>query len=113
MADRDDHPTDSDLDTTVVELGTGFDGDDVAVLLNGREVWHRDGVSTNYSVGLADVVRLASPAGDEGLLEVRVGRRTASQQVDLQAGAGAGRWRVDIDPSGALALGPAPDGPVF
>ena len=113
MVNHHEQPTDGDLDASVLELGTGFDDEDVAVLLNGREVWHRDAVSTNYSVGLADVVRLALPVGDEGRLEVRVGRRIAWQQVDLNPGAGGGRWRVDIDPSGALAFGPAPDGPVY
>lgn len=111
MSNHDEHPTDDHVDATVVELGTGFTDDDVAVLLNGSEVWSRHGVTTNYSVGLADVVRLNAPLGVDDLLEVRVGRQTAAQQVDRQTG--AGRWRVDVEPSGSLVLGPASDDPLY
>ena len=61
----------TDATTPVLELGTGFQDDEVTVLLDGREVWHGRGVTTDYSVGLADVVRLPGmPAPTE--IEVRV-----------------------------------------
>jgi hypothetical protein len=90
-----------------VELGTGFADDDVAVYLDGTEVWRREGVTTNYSVGLADVIRLAVPAA--GTLEVRVRNRARSARIHP----GGHRLRVDLDPSGAPRLGDAPEGPVF
>ena len=90
-----------------VELGTGFTDDDVAVYLDGAEVWRRGGVTTNYSVGLADVVRL--PATAAGTLEVRVRDKARSRRIEP----GAHRLRVDLDPSGAPRMADAPEGPVF
>jgi hypothetical protein len=88
-----------------VELGVGFADDDVVVLLDGQEVWRRQGVSTNYSVGIADVVHLPGP----GTLEVRVRDHVLSGRV----GPDMARLRVDLDPSGAPRLHAAPEGPVF
>ena len=93
-----------------LELGTGFRDDEVTVLLDGREVWHGQGVSTNYSVGLAAIVPL--PAGGE-TLEVHVGSRAAGAARLADAAAESGRLRVDLDPAGAMAIAPAPEGPVF
>jgi hypothetical protein len=95
----------------VLELGTGFRDDDVSVLLDGREVWSAGGVTTDYSVGLAAVVPLPQAAGE---LEVRVGERASgSRRVQESAAAGPLRLRCDLDPAGAMALGAAPEGPVF
>ena len=88
-----------------VELGVGFADDEVVLLLDGKEVWRRKGVTTNYSVGLADVVRLPGP----GTLEVRVRGDVLSGRV----GPDMARLRVDLDPSGAPRLRAAPEGPVF
>ncbi|RBY88211.1 hypothetical protein DQ244_16875 [Blastococcus sp. TBT05-19] len=96
----------------VLELGTGFRDDDVSVLVDGREVWSAAGVTTDYSVGLAAVVPL--PATGPGEIEVRVGDRArGTRQVQGQAAAGPLRLRCDLDPAGAMALGTAPEGPVF
>lgn len=98
----------------VLELGTGFRDDDVTVLLDGREVWSGTGISTDYSIGLAAVVPLPEPVGQEPVLEVRVGRRaTGSQQVPAAAAVGRLRLRCDLDPAGAMAIGAAPEGPIF
>ena len=96
----------------MLELGTGYRDDEVAVLLDGREVWRGRGVSTDWSVGLAAVVPL--PPGSTGTLEVRVGSRASATAAmgDLIA-AGGGRLRADLDPAGAMTIGPAPEGPYF
>jgi hypothetical protein len=102
----------TDATTPVLELGTGFRDDEVTVLLDGREVWHGRGVSTDYSVGLAAVVPL--PAGATGVVEVRVGTRaTGSAALTGAAAAGNERLRADLDPAGAMTVGPAPEGPYF
>ena len=102
----------TDPSTPVLELGTGFRDDEVTVLLDGREVWHGRGVSTDYSVGLAAVVPL--PAGTAGVVEVRVGTRaTGSAALTGAMATGDGRLRADLDPAGAMSVGPAPEGPYF
>ncbi|MPY79379.1 MAG: hypothetical protein GEV04_13000 [Actinophytocola sp.] len=102
--------------TFAVELAEGFAGDDVSVLIDGRQMWHRNGVTTNYSVGIADVVRLPLPASAWPTVEVQVGRRSATQRVDvtgLGTSGGELRLRARIDPAGALTLGTASDEPRF
>lgn len=89
-----------------VELAEGFAGDDVAILVDGAEVWHKSSVTTNYSVGLADVVRVQAPAG-EGTVEVQVRGKSDTALVDATTAAGEIRLRARIDPAGAIALAPA------
>ncbi len=94
-----------------LELGTGFRDDEVTILLDGREVWHGREISTDYSVGLAAVVPL--PTGGE-TVEVHVGSRaTGVARLADAAASESGRLRVDLDRAGAMALAPAPEGPVF
>ncbi len=104
--------------TLAVELAEGFAGDDVTVLIDGRQMWHRNGVTTNYSVGIADVVRLPMPTAAWPTVEVQVGRRSASRQVDVEgettaaratADPGELRLRARIDPAGSVTLGLASD----
>ncbi len=100
-------------DPPALELGTGFRDDEVTVLVDGRQVWHDRGVTTDYSVGLAAVVPL--PAGAAGTVEVRVGSRaTGSAELSpATESAAGGRLRADLDPAGAMSVGPAPEGPIF
>lgn len=91
-----------------LELGEGFADDEVAVLVDGREVWRRRGVTTNYSVGLADVVRLAPPE-DVATVEVRVRDLTDSARVDSSTASGEIRLHARIDPAGALSVAPEPE----
>jgi hypothetical protein len=96
-----------------VELGTGFADSDVAVLVDGTEVWHGSGITTNYSVGIADVVRIPLAAGATPTVEVRVGDTARSTTVPAPATEGEVRLRCDLDPSGAMTVGAAPEGPIF
>lgn len=41
-----------------IDLREGFDGDDVEIDVDGRRVYARSGVRTDYSVGLADSVEV-------------------------------------------------------
>jgi hypothetical protein len=99
----------TDTGSPLLELGTGFRDDEVTVCVDGAPVWRGRGVSTDYSVGLAAVVPL--PPGAGGTVEVRVGSR-ASGTAQL-ATASAARLRADLDPAGAMTIGPAPEGPLF
>jgi archaellum component FlaG (FlaF/FlaG flagellin family) len=91
-------------------LGTGFRDDEVTVLLDGREVWHGRGLTTDYSVDAA-VVPL--PSGTAGVVEVRVGSRSSGSASVTGGTATGDRRRVDLDPAGAVMVGPAPEGPYF
>lgn len=96
-----------------VELGTGFADADVAVLVDGNEVWHRQGVTTNYSVGLADVVQVPLPAESTPTVEVRVDGTPHATTLRSRAPAEEVRIRCDLDPAGAMTIGSAPEGPIF
>jgi len=96
-----------------VELGTGFADADVAVLVDGLEVWCRTGVTTDYSVGLADVVQVPLPAGGAPAVQVRVDGKTHTAAVSGPAAAEEIRIRCDLDPAGTMTTGPAPEGPIF
>jgi hypothetical protein len=103
----------SDSAQLSVELGTGFAGADVTVVVDGKEVWHRQGVTTNYSVGLADVVRVPLPADPEPTVEVRVNGATQATTLSTPAPADEVRLRCDLDPAGVMTIGSAPEGPIF
>jgi hypothetical protein len=92
--------------TLAVELGEGFAGDEVVVLVDGREAWRGHSVATNYSVGIAEVATVEVTPGSS--VEVRVRGQAGSRRVD-----GEQRLRVDLDPEGALTFGPGRVGDVF
>lgn len=98
-------------DELILELGEGFSDNEVVVLLDGQEVWHRTGVTTNYSVGIADVVRLPLRPSQAATLEVRTRASGTSHRVE--AGADEVRLRASVDSSGVMRIGPAPEGYVF
>jgi hypothetical protein len=95
-------------DGLILELGEGFSDDDVVVLLDGQEVWHRKGVTTNYSVGLADVVRLPWRPSQATTLEVRAHASATSHRVE--AGTDDVRLRADVESGRGLRISPAPEG---
>jgi hypothetical protein len=92
----------------VIELGEGFDADDVAIIADGREAWHQQDVRTNYSVGLAEVVTLSHV----GEVEVVIRRARRTRRMSIPPALGD-RVRVSFDPDGDLQIGPAPAGPLF
>ena len=97
-----------------LEIGEGFDDDDLRVLVDGREVWHGEGLTTNYSVGLADVVDVPVGTAEQVIVEVQSSDGFASTYpVDFSATRDIRlRYRRD-SPSGRAELGPAPEGPLF
>jgi hypothetical protein len=100
-------------DTVVLELGEGFKDDEVTVLLDGQEIWHRRGVTTNWSVGIAEVVPLP-PSTTTSRLEVRTHNLSGSASLTPTRDRGEVRLRADIDDAGAgLTVGPAPGGARF
>lgn len=100
-------------DEIAIELGEGFADDEVAVMVDGSEVWRGSAVTTNYSVGLANVVRIPAPP-HEAVVEVQVrGKSSDTTKVDATAAAGEVRLRARMDPAGTVALAPADEGPIY
>lgn len=101
----------------VVELGEGFTDDEVAVLVDGREAWHADGVTTNWSIGLADVVRVPADAARPHEVAVRARGATAAHRLaeagDEPAVRSERRVRARFTPEGDLQVEPADGGPIF
>jgi hypothetical protein len=108
-----DHDDTEEPELTALELGTGYAGVEVTVLVDGRVAWHGDDVNTNYSVGLAGVVPLPVPADGDAVVAIEVGGRAHSQRVHLRSSSGAVRLRADVEPDGTIVLGPASGDPVF
>lgn len=66
-----------------IDLREGFTGDTVEVALDGRVVYARAGVRTDYSVGLADFVEteVATPAAT---IEVRLKERKLAGRLQAK-----------------------------
>lgn len=65
-----------------VRLGDGFRNDTVSVLVNGAQVFHKSGVSTNLAISRADSFEVGT---DGGVLRVEVavqGGPRAFQEID-------------------------------
>lgn len=95
-----------------VELGEGFAGDEVAVLVDGTEMWRGSSVTTNYSVGIAEVVRVPAPSA-EATVEVQVRGKSDTALVDATTAVGEVRLRARVDPAGSVVLAPAGDEPRY
>lgn len=100
----------TDVDRLTLELGEGFSDAEVLLLADGETVWHQHGVTTNYSVGLADVVQL--PDLSMGI-EVRIRDHHGQHSVAMSVSKEARRLRVWLDPAGEPHGGPAPEGPLL
>jgi hypothetical protein len=86
-----------------VDLQEGFRDDHVVVRVDGREVYAKRGVSTNWSIGRADGVEVDVPAGTVAVV-VEVPSRGLSDRLDvdvpdrryLGVSVGNGRLRFDV-----------------
>ncbi|HET7234796.1 MAG TPA: hypothetical protein VFJ16_32580 [Longimicrobium sp.] len=85
-----------------IDLTEGFAGDTVAVRVGGREVYRQDGVSTNYSSGVAGRVE-ADVA--EGPVPVEVELPARGERAGLTARVeGDSFVAVSLSPDGRLAV---------
>jgi hypothetical protein len=68
-----------------VDLQEGFSHDTVTVLVDGRQVFRKQNVSTNPSAGLAATAK-ATTDGDLAEVEIQVATRSTSdaKELDLQ-----------------------------
>lgn len=94
------------MPTLHVDLREGFNGETVIVRVDGREIYRRSGVETNYSVGLADRMRVEVPEG-EVRVEVVLPDRGIHQST-VQQVRSAATLAFALDPAGQLT-GPEVD----
>ncbi|HEX6070509.1 MAG TPA: hypothetical protein VFZ18_11815 [Longimicrobiaceae bacterium] len=88
------------MPTLHVDLREGFDGDTVVVEADGRELYRKSGVKTNYSIGLADRVTAEVAAGDVRV-DVTLPERGLRSSVALTV-SGPATLAFSLDPGGAL-----------
>jgi hypothetical protein len=81
-----------------VNLQEGFSHDSVVVLVDGRQVFRKQDVSTNPSLGLAGTMKVNTD-GDRAEIEIQVVSRNTSDahEVDLSQTPEVG---ISLDPEG-------------
>lgn len=71
------------MPTLHIALQEGFSGDEVALRINGREIFHKTGVRTRTQIGFADSAEIEAPPGAVEV-EIALPARNAVKQVRLQ-----------------------------
>lgn len=89
-----------------IDLTAGFDGERVRVRVNGREVYAREGVRTDYSVGLADSFEVERD-GDVAQVTLELPDRGAADTADVPADQAAVAFTVG--PDGGIGHEVSPD----
>jgi hypothetical protein len=93
-----------------VDLQAGFDGDRVSLSIDGREVYARDDVRTDYSIGLADTVEAAVPGGEVRITLELPDRGLRESLVLPDPGSSVG---FSIEPDGRITHRISPDTPRY
>lgn len=83
-----------------IDLRDGFSGDAVAIRLDGREVYRREGLTTDLRISRADGLEVEAPEGGAAL-EVETRGGAARLQLDPAA---TPHVAVDLDPDGRPAV---------
>ena len=69
--------------TLAIDLQDGFSDDTVVIRVDGQEIFHKEGVNTDYSLGRADSVEIQVPEGSVNV-EVTVPSRHLSDTIVLE-----------------------------
>lgn len=70
----------------VIDLQEGFSDDTVVVQVDGQEIFHKEGVNTDYAIGRADSVKIQISEGSVNI-EVTVPSRQLSDTIVLEVSA--------------------------
>lgn len=93
-----------------VDLQAGFHGDRVSLSIDGREVYARDDVKTDYSIGLADRIEAEVPAGEVRVTLELPDRDVRESLVVADASSAIG---FSIEPDGRITHHISPDTPRY
>jgi hypothetical protein len=99
------------MPTLHVDLREGFQRDTVIVRVDGREVYNRPDVETNYSVGLADRLTAEVSTGTVRV-EVLLPRRGLEGSLTIPVTDSA-TLSFSLDPAGALSGQQVEDSPRY
>ncbi|MHC4617840.1 MAG: hypothetical protein ACYTEQ_08815 [Planctomycetota bacterium] len=69
-----------------IDLQDGFSDDTVVIRVDGQEIFHKQGVNTDYALGRADSVEIQIPEGSVNV-EVTVPSRRLSDTIVLEVSA--------------------------
>lgn len=71
------------ITSLVIDLQDGFSNDTVEIRIEGTEKYHQTGITTDYSVGIADSVEIEVPLGFINV-EISVPSRQLADTIILQ-----------------------------
>jgi hypothetical protein len=94
-----------------IDLREGFDNDRVVIEVNGAEIYRAESVRTDYSIGLADIVRATCPPGIVRC-EAAVPNRRLHAEYETEVEQPL-FLTVRIDPAGSLTITPADEPRIF
>jgi hypothetical protein len=66
-----------------INLQDGFNGDEVNISINGKQVYHKKDVRTRTQIGLADMIETRISSGQVSL-EIQLVNRQISKVIDTQ-----------------------------
>lgn len=75
--------TPAPMASLVIDLQDGFSDDTVMIQVAGQEIFHKEGVNTDYSLGRADSVEVQVPEGSVDV-EVTVPSRDLLESIVLE-----------------------------
>lgn len=67
-----------------IDLQEGFDNDEVIICVSDQPVYTKSGVTTNWSIGLADSIPLTVAAGRLAV-QIQLPRKELAAQIELEA----------------------------
>ncbi|QRM56679.1 hypothetical protein [Sinorhizobium sp. BG8] len=74
------------MPTLTVDLQEGFEGDEVVIAVDGRELFRKQGVKTRHQIGLAERVRLEVEA-KQCSLRVSLPERSLKRELSVDCAA--------------------------
>ena len=91
-----------------IDLQAGFSNDTVKIRIDNHEVFQKEGVSTDYSIGRADSVEAEVKEGDL-TVEVSLPKKNLSKAIEISK---AAYLKVSVQ-NGEIVLDPSNEMPLY
>lgn len=79
----------------MIKLRDGFRNDTVTIRVNGKEVYHKSGVSTDLTISFADAIEVPVETSSVNLEVAVAGGPTLSQVIQVQDTPFVGVWMMN------------------